>query len=501
MNEKYSRRDFLKLTGIMTVFFTSILLLSACVSIDSKISPLVQPVLTKTASLPTSEKVTLSTIFPVATAKLLETPAIVIPPTLQPQSLDQWAQTSKPESTLINQVVDSYAKNMGISADDVQIAVEIRAGINGSFAVLVDKTKEIPLFVSEMDSKGEPVWQVATIKNMAEKTGIKFGSEGLDGGNDPEKFKIIKDQFDQMTITGLSWRRSQPGESESDFTISQGYLQKALINNQIPTFQHLVYGNSSDTPDWLTNGHFTREQAIKIMQDHITNVMESNRSYVQKLITDGSISRTEIKLQYVVVNEGVNEPSYYWPQKIGPEYIDLAFQAARAADPDAVLLYNDYKHELPNLSKANPVFNLVKHLKNENLIDGVGMQMHFTGGPDGLNPNLSIQELEKGIQAQIDRYEKIGVKVHITELDVDLSKITGTMDDKMQKASAIYRMISKICAGSSNCREVTVFGVNSENSGISDQGGKPTLLFSKNQPLPTFYAALGGLLDATMFVQ
>lgn len=483
---------------------TIMMFISACSPTPSATPVLPTAAAERSTDNPSTTDTAVSNVAPtstnVPTTPPTETP-IAVTQTPTPQTFEQWVQTSEPDPKLLNDVLTVYATTLELAPENIQTVKEIYGGGDGPFAVLLDQATGIPLFVTVMSNEGEPVWQKATIKSLAEKAGFKFGVEGLDGGNDTERFRILKEQFNQMTITGLSWKRSQPSETELVLTIPQSYLGKALSNGQTPTFQHLVYGNSGDTPDWLRDGNYSKEQAIKIMQEHVTNVMLSNKAYVESLRKNGTIPQSDIKLQYVVVNEAVNEPGYYWPQKIGPEYVELAFQTARDADPEAVLLYNDYGHELPTLPNANPVFDLVKTLKDKELIDGVGMQMHFLGGPENLDPNMPIQELEGGIRAQIERYAEIGVKVHITELDVDLAKITGTPEEQMQKAAEIYRMVSRVCAGTSNCRELTVFGMNSEFSWVIDLGGSPALLFSKNKPLPTFYAALGGILDALRLAQ
>ena len=90
-------------------------------------------------------------------------------------------------------------------------------------------------------------------------------------------------------------------------------------------------------------------------------------------------------------------------------FIEIAFRAAHEADPDAELYYNDYS--MSGEKKREAVCRLVKNLKAKGLrIDGVGMQSH-----NGLDyPNLA--EYEKSI----DAFAACGVKVLITELDINV---------------------------------------------------------------------------------
>ncbi len=408
-------------------------------------------------------------------------------------TFEEWVQSSQPEGEVFESAKARYAETMGLSGEGIQTTVEVIRTSHGPLAVVIDTATGTPLLMSGMNAEGGRDWVAFTFDNITDLNGKRVGVEAL-GGSGSNRQTIIANEFNQMHITAMSWARSQPSENETVVTIPQSFLEKAVSTGETPTFAALVYGNSTDTPDWLRNGNYSREDAIRIMQNHITTVMQSNRELYNRLRGQGKV-KEEVPLQYIVVNEGVNEPGYYWPGKIGPEYIEIAFQTARTADPDAVLIYNDFGHELPAGRNANGVFEVVSNLKSKGLIDGVGMQMHFIGGPDNLNPNMSIQDLETGIRQQIDRYGQIGVPVFITEMDVDLAQINGTTEEKMQKAAEIYRMIARIAADNPNCVELSVYGLSNEGSWISDLGGEPALLFADNEPLPTFYAALTGYYE------
>ena len=98
-----------------------------------------------------------------------------------------------------------------------------------------------------------------------------------------------------------------------------------------------------------------------------------------------------------------------WQQIIGDDYIELAFQFAHEADPDAELYYNDYS--MTNPAKVQTVCNLVRDLQSKGLrIDAVGMQCH-----NGLD-YPTLQEWSDAI----DSLASTGVKVNMTELDMNV---------------------------------------------------------------------------------
>ncbi len=132
------------------------------------------------------------------------------------------------------------------------------------------------------------------------------------------------------------------------------------------------------------------------LQSHITTIVERYK---------GKIAAWD------VVNEALNEDGTLretvFLEVLGERYLEKAFKWANLADPDAHLIYNDYN--LCNPEKREGVVRLVKQLQANNVkIDGVGMQGHW---------NLkepSLEEIENSILA----YHNLGVKVHITELDI-----------------------------------------------------------------------------------
>ncbi len=94
-------------------------------------------------------------------------------------------------------------------------------------------------------------------------------------------------------------------------------------------------------------------------------------------------------------------------QRTGNDWIEAAFRAARAADPNAKLCYNDYNTDGIN-AKSTGVYTMVKDFKSRGVpIDCVGFQSHLGTRSSG------------DYQANLQRFADLGVDVQITELDVE----------------------------------------------------------------------------------
>jgi GH35 family endo-1,4-beta-xylanase len=90
--------------------------------------------------------------------------------------------------------------------------------------------------------------------------------------------------------------------------------------------------------------------------------------------------------------------------------VEQVFRWAHAADPGALLFYNDAEGETLN-AKSDAIYAMVKDFKRRGVpIDGVGLQMHLFD----VHPDIA------SIAANIARFTSLGVQVHITEMDVSL---------------------------------------------------------------------------------
>jgi GH35 family endo-1,4-beta-xylanase len=106
--------------------------------------------------------------------------------------------------------------------------------------------------------------------------------------------------------------------------------------------------------------------------------------------------------------EGLLRDSVY-SRTTGLDFIVTAFKAARASDPDALLIYNDYNGHKPG--KREKLIELLTQLRQQGApVDAYGMQGHFELGDD------SIPQLRE----TFDELRKLGLKVVVSELDIDV---------------------------------------------------------------------------------
>ncbi|MBN1696176.1 MAG: endo-1,4-beta-xylanase [Spirochaetales bacterium] len=126
------------------------------------------------------------------------------------------------------------------------------------------------------------------------------------------------------------------------------------------------------------------------MKNHISNVVTHFRGkidcwdLVNEAVTgnksDGSDTGEDLSQ---IVSWGYRNSTRY--QICGEDYIIEAFRAARAADPQARLFYNDDWNYLSG--KRAAIITMIRKLQAENLIDGAGLQYHPNISPALENPD------------------------------------------------------------------------------------------------------------------
>jgi endo-1,4-beta-xylanase len=289
--------------------------------------------------------------------------------------------------------------------------------------------------------------------------------------NNQQWKSIVGSEFNfGVSAWGTSWAEVEPYKDTFDFNVLDTQLN-FLANNKMGARGGILH--PADIPDWLRNGNFSREELDQILKNHINQIVNHSRGRIN---------------EWIVVNESYISPyrtdDIFYKAFQGYDYVYLAFQYMRDADPSAKLIYNDSDNHSKYGDTTKLTRKIIAGLKEKNLIDGVGLQMHL----DGASPPKKADIIETMI--------KYGIPVYITELDVDMRNVSGSPEEKNLIQAKIYKEVAEACLESGVCNSFTTWEIGdkfswleypSENS-YTSPNANPTTYTDDLQPKASLFA-------------
>jgi len=178
----------------------------------------------------------------------------------------------------------------------------------------------------------------------------------------------------------------------------------------------------------------------------------------------------------------------------GPEWLDPFFHHARKAFPSAKLVINEFGIELAEgwQRRKRDYFLrwLTAAVRRGVPIDGVGLQSHLIAGKP---------YDREGMRAFLKAVDRLGLPVHVTELDADerLLPASWSRADKDAYLAGMVEEYLRDVARLSTLAEVTWWGLRSDLNFISrlrpDLDARPTPYDPAGQPVPLYEAAVRAL--------
>lgn len=327
------------------------------------------------------------------------------------------------------------------------------------------------------------------LRDLARPSGFPVGANGIFAQYllDPNYAETLGREFDVLGPYALEFNQTEPSRGMYTFCDADKLLDFAQANGMTMHGGHLVYdavvdGTDLVLPQWLVSGTFSRDQGIAIMQDHINTLMTRYK---------GKVPYWDVVSEAVGYDGNGLAPSF-WLQTIGSDYIDLAFQFAREADPSAELYYNDWGGEGLG-PKSDAIYSLVQGMLGRGIpIDGVGLEMH-------VDQNLQVDSntppwTAQSIAANIQRLTALGLKVQITEMDVRLP-LPATASELATQATD-YQTVLSTCVSNPNCETFLTWDVSDADSWIPGRYpgfGAANLFDAQFQPKPAYNAVAATL--------
>ncbi|HMO33429.1 MAG TPA: endo-1,4-beta-xylanase [Lacibacter sp.] len=214
---------------------------------------------------------------------------------------------------------------------------------------------------------------------------------------------LILQEFNSLTAeNAMKMGPIHPRENEYNWRGGDSIAAFARRHNMKMRGHCLVWHNQ--TPSWLfthPNGDtVNRDVLLQRMKEHITTVVQRYKDVIYA---------------WDVVNEVIsdNPKEFYRPSPflriIGEDYIAKAFEFAHAADPKALLFYNDYNEINP--VKRGKIIRMIRELQAKGVpIHGIGLQAHWAI----TEPSASQ------LDATLREFSEVGLPLHITELDISV---------------------------------------------------------------------------------
>jgi len=406
------------------------------------------------------------------------------------------------QDTLLNTTIASarvaqYAKTFGLDAEQIvkeDIMYSQEQGVSGPFLVIKTKASGIPLFIAEKGKSGEWFWKKANFKEIANQKGVDMGV--LLMPDEPDSAPIEGEQFNFGTAS-FAWsdfikdpkilfgsNYEDPNFSWSDYFKKPGAIDFAWIDYQAKfardkgmktKLNHILC--PADMPEWLKEGvragSINKDMLLDIMKNGIREIMKHGKG----------IGITE----WSVVNEPYDREDRkddIFHQLIGEDYIDIAFETAREADRSAILIFNDCNNHTSGGESGRLTQNtlqIVKRLREKNLIDKVGLQMHINE-PNRPPAKGDVIKVMKGY----------GIPVEVTEFDIQMDNYRGTEAQKIKKEAEITQSIFEAAMESGVCNSFTVWGLSDANPW---EPGRRVLFDKEYNPKPAYFALLKILLN------
>lgn len=268
----------------------------------------------------------------------------------------------------------------------------------------------------------KPVPDTSALRRAVQHSGVLLGTYtvGHELQYSPQATAIINDDFG-LIADGNDLKfsnRLRPAPDQYDFSFGDVAVKWAAQHQKKFRGHCLVWHNA--LPTWFQS-YVTPANAKQVMTDHITTVMKHYK---------GSVYAWDVANE-VIHNDGRPDGLRIkpWLSLIGPDYIELAFHTAHAADPSALLVLNEnyVEHMTPaEQTRRQQLLALVKRMKQSGVpIDAIGLQSHLRG---------AVPLDTAGLTDFAKQVRDLGLKLMITELDVDSLNVPPAQVDQVTAA-------------------------------------------------------------------
>jgi endo-1,4-beta-xylanase len=325
-----------------------------------------------------------------------------------------------------------------------------------------------------------------SLRALAAKVGLHIGTAAIPQDlNTPSYAAIAASQFSVLTPGNeMKWQVVEPTQGQFDWTGADNLVAFAEAHHELVRGHTLLWHNQ--LPTWLTtgvaNGTISDAQLTDLLHQHITTEVSRYK---------GKIWQWDVANEFFTdSNPSTINPNDFWISHLGTGIIADAFRWAHAADPHALLCYNDYNiaGEDGSNAKSDAVYAFVQTLLAQ------GVPISCVGDQGHLDTQYGFSGAR--MQSDLQRYTSLGLKVAITEADVrtfvETTDSLQTPTDSLSQFAQPFEFgqMLKACLAVRDCISFTVWGFTDSDSwipGFFKGEGDATLYDVNQQPKAAYF--------------
>lgn len=315
-----------------------------------------------------------------------------------------------------------------------------------------------------------------TLRQLAARAGKRIGAavDAAALATDETYASVLAREFDYVTPeNAMKWGPLEPVDGSYAWADADDIVEFAEAHGQEVKGHTLVWHRQ--TPSWVDSS-MSADELSSALEDHITTTMTRYKGRLRAWdVVNEAVD--------VATDSGFTQSVFY--EVLGPSYIADAFRWARAADPEALLFYNEVGIERLG-EKSDFTYDLMQELLDQGVpIDGIGLQSHVS---THRYPSLN------DLQANLRRFASLGLVLNISEVDARTRLMPGEKESRLFAQRIAFQQIVSACVLEAGCEAVTFWGFTDKYSWINDEGPEDPLLFDRDyEAKPAYDGVVDGL--------
>lgn len=332
------------------------------------------------------------------------------------------------------------------------------------------------------------------LKDLAAEKGIRFGtamsSSQLD---DPDYVRLVlKDCSAIVSENEHKMYVIQPQPGEWNWSRSDALLAFAKDNSLAMRGHTLLWHRTRWLPQWVNETEFTRAAEVEaLIGDYVTRVAARDGGYIHSWdVVNETVDPETGDLRETSLSRGM-----------GQGILEFAFHTARAAAPNAQLVYNDYMSWETGMEKhRSGVLRLLERFRASGApVDALGIQSHSNSDrPDSFTPAK-----QKAWREFVDEVVGMGFALTLTEFDVNDTTMDPDIGIRDAASAAYAKDYLDLMLSYPQVKEVMMWGLVDSHSWLQDfrprEDGlakRPTLFDVDYRPKPIHEAVAAALRAA-----